>query len=135
MCFPAWETHICCDMCSPTQKTHVPSDMWEYVCSPTGETYSLSDMCSITQETHVTGQCHKALIYFFLGRGTHVRSDKNLNLSSSTSPLTFYNVPSSGMHVLYTFCIVTLLHFYRTFYRNTPVEGVVREKKNRVWLD
>ena len=87
-------------------------------------------MCSITQETHFT-----SLNFLGGGRGTHVPGDKNVNLSSSTSPLAFHHVPSSGMRVIYTFCVVTLFTFYRTFYRNTPMEGVVREKKNLVWLD
>ena len=107
MCSPTCETHIRSDMCFPTRKTHIRSYMWEYVCSHTWETYSLSDMCSITQETHFT-----SLNFLGGGRGTHVPGDKNVNLSSSTSPLAFYNVPPLGMHVIYAFCIVTLFTFF-----------------------
>ena len=57
---------------------------------------------------------HISLVLIFLGRGrgTHVPGDKNVNLSSSTSPLAFYNVPPLGMHVIYALSIVTLFTFF-----------------------
>ena len=69
------------------------------------------------------------VLIFFLGRGTHVRSDKNVNLSNSTSPLAFYNVPSSGMHVVYTFCIFTLFTFFTGLFTGIHQWKVLQERR------
>ena len=37
-------------------------------------------------------------------------------------------------HIRILYCYPFYI-FYRTSYRKTPLEGVVREKKNQVWLD
>ena len=42
MCSPTWKTHIPSDMCSSSLETHIPSDM----CSPTWKTHIPNDICS-----------------------------------------------------------------------------------------
>ena len=56
MCSPTWKTHIPSDMwfsggviCFPPPGKHIPSGM----CSPTRETHTPSDMCSPTWESHI----------------------------------------------------------------------------------
>ena len=107
MCFPTWETHIRCDMCSPTQKTHISLVICGNMCVLLPGKHIALVICVPLPRKHIS-----LVLIFFPGRGTHVPRDKNVNLSSSTSPLAFYNVPPFAMHVIYTFCIVTLFTFF-----------------------
>ena len=59
MCSPTWKTHIPSDMRSPTWETHIPSDMY----SLTRETHIPSDTRSFTWETHIpSGMCSQLAV-------------------------------------------------------------------------
>ena len=130
LCVPLPVKHISVVICVSLPRKHIFLLICGNMCVLIPGKHTALVICVPLPRKHIS-----LVLIFFLGRGTHVPGDKNVNLSSSTSPLAFYHVPSSGMRVTYTFCVVTLFTFYRTFYRNTPMEGVVREKKNLVWLD